>query len=201
MSKKKHFERLLLFSGGIDSTYVLWDYLKNNPGKPIKVVHVNMKNSERRLAYEKKASQNIVKHLNELYPNTIHYSEFGFDYGTNRIVQDIEIMGFIIGVVLRDPRITVDKVFVCASKTDLNQGRGYETRSRRRFQIIKAVTDRTDVEFDYPIKDIDREDLIKTLPKKLLNMTWFCRFPTIQGRPCGRCFTCSTTLPVLKGMK
>jgi hypothetical protein len=192
----KHFDRLLTLSGGIDSTYVLYKHV-TEIGTPLVVHHCNIKNNEKRDKVETRAAREVVRYMREKHGADITYTESTFDYGNNAIVQDIELIGFVAGMVFRNPAYQIDGMYICASKYDMEQPGNYELRSRRRFQIIKAMTDREDIVFDYIIKDTPREDIIRELPKELLFRAWFCRRPNGE-QICGKCKTCNVTVPTLK---
>lgn len=199
----KRYDRLIFLSGGIDSTFTLYKWLIANQSrenkKQILIHHVNMTNQEGRCEFETRATKAVIDWFIKKGWNNFTFTESSFDYGNlKHIVQDIELIGFMQGVLLRSKKYSVDKVIICASKYDLTLP-GYEDRSRRRYNIIKAMMEK-DIEFDYPIIELTREEMIKEMPKSLLKLCWFCRKPS-SGMPCGECRTCLNTIPYLEARK
>jgi 7-cyano-7-deazaguanine synthase in queuosine biosynthesis len=194
----KHFDALVTVSGGIDSTLVLYDYLRNNPTHKVLVHHCKLVNREGRADMETEAIGKVLTYLKNVTKlRNFEYTYSGFDYGNLRhIVQDIELMGFLLGVLYRSKSYTIGKVLICASKWDIECGVNYDVRAKRRFDIIRAVTDKQ-VNFEYPIAHMSREEVIEALPKGLRDLTWYCRRPN-GNKPCGKCRTCLNTLPTLR---
>jgi 7-cyano-7-deazaguanine synthase in queuosine biosynthesis len=196
----KKYKSLIFLSGGIDSTAVCYKLLKENTNQRFLIYHCNFRDYQHRHDYEKLAVNKIIRYFKENNLNNFDYINSDFSYGNiNAIVQDIELWGFFMGLILRGKSYDIENISICASKFDLQQGEEYEARSRRRYNVIKALLEYEPV-YTFPIKDLTREDLIKLLPKNLLEMTWFCRRPN-DGRPCGKCKTCVNTLPYLHPLK
>lgn len=195
LSKNKEgddeMDTLVNFSGGIDSTYCLYEYLKNNSEKKLLVHFVSLRNAEGRLKYEQAAVAKVLQWLRSKKLDNFKMVYTGFDYGTMRyLIQDVEIIGFMSGVLLRNPRYSgVENIIVSANAGDFLVG-GYELRSARRKEIFKAVSKGREVNYVYPIKDKTKKDLIQLMPKQLFDATWYCRKPTAVGKTCNKCRTC-----------
>ena len=85
---------LLNFSGGIDSAYCLYRYLKDDPRETLLVHHLNLINKEGRAPHEKQAVKSILDWCVKNGIANFKYIESAFDYGTlGYLVKDIEIIG------------------------------------------------------------------------------------------------------------
>lgn len=191
----KIYQRLVMLSGGVDSTAALYLYLKNNPTHWVYVHHCNMKCSKNRLIAETRAARNVVEWIRLNVSKNITYTETDFSYkDLEHIVQDIELMGFITGLILRARHYQIKQVTINASLHDFALP-GYELRAKRRFKLIETITNKV-VKYDYILKNMTREQVIKSIPKELLSLTHFCRQP--KGfEICGQCVTCKATLPYI----
>ena len=184
-------DTLLNFSGGIDSTYCVWEYLKQNPQSRLLVHHINLVNREGRVSHEKKAVTGILRKLVKSYGfSNYEYLETGFDYGNiKHVIKDIEIVGFFTGLILRGKKYqNVNKVILPSNKQDA-ESPGFEVRDKSRKDVAKLIA-RRDIEYVYPIRQYTKEELVQRLPSDLLELTWYCRIPKVDGKPCGKCTPC-----------
>jgi hypothetical protein len=193
-----NYDTLICLSGGIDSTFAIWDWWQRNGHNPkarLLIHHCHMETREGRLKYESEATRKIIQYFESNGFKNFDYTESSFSYGTiKHIVQDIEIIGFLMGVMCRSREYQIASISICASKYDLTLA-GYGQRSERRYNVIKALTGKI-YSYSYPIINYDRKDMIEMMPRELLDLCWFCRTPD-NGKPCGKCKTCKSTLPYL----
>src|SRR5690554_5062689 len=74
---------LLHLSGGQDSTYVAWKWLKDNPDEVLLIHHINLlSGGENRMAQENRAVRNILEFLRSEGLYNFIYHESGFNYGS-----------------------------------------------------------------------------------------------------------------------
>ncbi len=194
----------LAFSGGVDSVYCLWDYLKRNPRKKILIHHVKMSycNNEvhkRRQTEEYRSVKKILNWLNNNgFKNRVKYYESILDYGTiTTATYDIIATAFYTGVLLKKHR----NIKYVISSTNLNEGltldlEEIKAKKKRadRHDLIKLIACREDIEMTYPIYTKDKTQLIKEMPKSLFELCWYCRTPTENNQPCKKCFTCKSVM-------
>lgn len=191
------YDVLINFTGGLDSTYYLYTWLKNNPTKKALVHHCILKNYQLRFDKEIEACNKIIEWLRNQGLTNFEYIETTFDASqVISTINDIEIVGFMNSVILRSNRIAIDEIAITASAQDLTQGPAYDQRSKSRFEIIKLVS-RKSPKFTYPIAHLSRWQMIQAIPKELVNLLWFCRVPRKDGAPCGVCKTCRWTVPLI----
>ena len=196
---------LVMLSGGIDSTAALWHVLKN-PGKygQVHVHHIHMQNIEARWKAEAAAVEAILEYMrknvsveftsSESYINTPHLGrEFMFD---------TEAISFITGYMTsRDPLI--NKVIIGATGTDFSRGVSQAVKRGREIHnaFHSDIVDHNTRVKEYPLSNLTKSQVYKTLPKELAALTWSCRTPIyLEGVPteCGKCKTCTLELKSLK---
>lgn len=192
--KPKYFEyklnptTLIQLSGGIDSVYIVWKYLKENPNEVFLIHHINLINNEGRWEKEKEAVDNVLNWLNENELTNYYYLENTFDYGDlHYIINDVEICGFHIGMILRNPRWSSLKRVIMPIYNKESD------RELRKSELIKLVGYNNLIDIEYPLYSKTKEDVIREIPKELLDMCWYCRRPSALTKvikPCGFCHTC-----------
>jgi hypothetical protein len=108
MKSLKKYKTLITLSGGLDSTYVLYEHLKNNPTENTLVFHLELiHNKEKRNKEELNACSNIVKELRKMgYTNFDYIGDSVFDYGSlPRIsIKDIQIIAMFKAIILKTPQ-------------------------------------------------------------------------------------------------
>ncbi len=185
-------DTLLNLSGGIDSTYCMYHYLKNNPNKTLLVHHIDLVSPEARLRHihELNAVTKILKWMNKNGCTNYEYLQSKVDYQAfNYTCVDVNVVLFMSGILLQSPKRTNITRIIMPNHYEDFQRRDYENRSLSRFKIFEAMVSR-EIEFLYPIKEMTKKDLREATPKFLYNLTWYCRRPLKDGKPCGKCRTC-----------
>lgn len=186
-------DTFIAFSGGIDSTYNLWRWLKENPKKKILVHHVTYFNNEGtglRGYHEKEAVDNILRWLNEQGLTNYEYREsvldlkdfprFGLDHITLSPLHALLLSAYpdINKWVKNTPRDEYERLG--------DQLQAWFTRADRLIRIIAKK------QYDtiYSLEKMYKKDIIEAMPIELLELTWYCRSPQIDGSTCGQCHTC-----------
>lgn len=175
---------LIQLSGGIDSTYVLWKWLKENPNEFCVVHHINFKGlSQDRVSEERMAVDRILKWLDSKGLNNYFYVENGFDYGNfTSSVYDVELCGFLAGVILYSPRWA-------SVKNMIHSIYDYDSKREHKRKELMRITSQRDVESIYPLKNKEKWQVIMEMPEELLQLCWYCRNPKLENI-CGECHTC-----------
>lgn len=172
-----------MFSGGIDSTYVAYNHMKNNPDETLLLYHINLYNKENRANCEKSSINKILNYFQNNNLTNYLYLESTFDYGDiNWLIYDIEIAAFFIFVLLKNPQYsTINNILLPF----------YMNKSKDRYQSFNRILDMSNknLHLIYPIKHMCKKQVIESLPKELYDLTWYCRTPK-NNKPCGLCITC-----------
>lgn len=188
----KPAKALIQLSGGIDSTFVLWKWLTENPNEFCLVHHINLIElrddqgdiSENRYYEEKLAVDKILKWLDSQGLNNYFYVENTFDYGNfTSCLFDVELCGLFAGILLQSPRwASIEDV--------IHPIYGWETeREDKKRKYMRMISERN-INSLYPLAGLKKSDVIKQMPKQLLELCWFCRNPKQECVPCGECHTC-----------
>jgi 7-cyano-7-deazaguanine synthase in queuosine biosynthesis len=186
------------FSGGIDSTSVLYQLVRD--GHEVVTLHVDLCNLDGSVRWkaERIAVERILKWFSDRKCSIKH-----IDGGPTTLTGrwfDIEAIALHVGNNIRhDP--TIEATTANSSATDL-LANGFRSRNVNRFTITEIVARRKPVWLK-PNLGKTREQVIADLPPDLLAMTSFCRTPVLADSqsgftPCGECRTCEETLKYLK---
>lgn len=188
---KKYPTYLISLSGGLDSTYCLYDFLKNNPDKKIVVHHINLRhNAEDRLEVEKEAVKRILDWLRGKKLNNFIYHESSWDYGSlPRIaIKDIQIVSLFAAVILKTHGYqNINKIILSWHKGEVNRediNRGFRVKA-----MLKTAEVDRDIELLFPIEFMTRREMIRKMPNELVSMVRSCRHP--KPNPCENCKTCN----------
>lgn len=185
-----HMDVLINLSGGVDSVYALWQHVKNG-GDPL-LHHCHLITPSGRHTYEKQAVRRVMRWLMDHGYGAPKLVETTFAAGTAGYnLQDVEVIGFMTANVLLHPaHRDIDTVIISANSGDLAQGPGYERRVANRNTIIQTLVSDRDIRFEYPIADVSKQEMVRTMPSDLLAACWWCRRPRRNGSTCGNCRPC-----------
>ena len=174
---------LIQFSGGIDSAFVLWWWLVNNPDEYCVVNHIDLIHFENRSKEELEAVDRILKWLDSKGLKNYYYLQNTFDYGNiPDVVYDVEVCGFIAGIILSSPLFkSIKDVYFPIY--------GNETSREKLRRQVMQLTAKREVECIYPLVGYTKTEIMKLAPYELLKLCWYCRVP-IDNKPCGKCHTC-----------
>ena len=195
---------LLLFSGGIDSTYLLYYYLSQT-NVPVHVHYISMRYPHiQRWKKEDQASASILQYFRQHYrpfesSDSINHMDawewVGMDSNIQlttaaRIAPNLSgelvtvVRGRCAGDILPDPEEETAKV---------------QQRDELWSALHKSITplhrDRVNSTHYCPLADsnVCKKDIIQTLPAELLSLCWSCRTPEMRDgvlQACSHCHTC-----------
>jgi 7-cyano-7-deazaguanine synthase in queuosine biosynthesis len=184
-------------SGGVDSVYAALKALQS--GQSLLLHHCVLKSRTNRWQQERKAVQHALAYYRGLGLDKFIYVETSFDYGKiSYLIYDVELIGFLTGLILRNPRYNSIKQVIISVNKDDPSGRDQNT-PRRVVSNALATTVLGDrkIEFLYPHVDMTKKDMLRDTPKDLLEKLWWCRTPK-NNNACGTCRPCREINPILK---
>lgn len=186
-------------SGGIDSVYSMWKWLKENPDKILIVHHVHYQSHEFRRDQESKAVKNVLKWFKDNNLTNFKYHESWLDTSSlGAIGYDTISLAALHGFVLKKyPYIRY--ILDNAPKDEvLRLGIiELENRKRKAEAIRKTITGKNFLPI-HMLRHMTKKEIIEDMPKDLLELCWYCRRP--QGdKPCHTCHTCKQVDEALGG--
>jgi 7-cyano-7-deazaguanine synthase in queuosine biosynthesis len=177
---------LVMFSGGLDSTCVLWRLV--NGDEELHVHHLHLVNKENRAAAENKAVTDIVAHLRGV--RHFGFSESYHEYPCygGGFMWDSDIFSFMAGSICLGMK-TIERVAIGMTLSDMRGGLSH--RVERANKIFEAFG--TKARKVYPVGQMTKKQIYEALPEKLRMMSWSCRTPIYKDDDmvaCGKCKTC-----------
>lgn len=197
--KPDHQRKPLLvnLSGGVDSVYAAWRLLER--GHRLLLHHCVMRNEEGRAEVEKAAVDQVLVWLRSNRKYRFDYIESGYDHGSlGRVMFDVEVIGFLTGVILRDPaRHRINTVVVSSNAGDVSVTKPQTSRVVRRQEIAEMVAARK-LRWWVPFAEVTKQQMVAALPDELRGMVWSCRKPR-EGGTCKVCRPCREIAEFEKG--
>ncbi len=193
---------LLMFSGGVDSTYLLHHYLAHTD-HPLHVHHISLRYPHlQRWRMEDPAVRSILGYCRERYRD-FDYSESRFDLDAfNLIGWDSDLQLLVASKV--GPNLPGDGVTVALGQC-LGDLESPEVQERFRRQTMSKLWlalresvlkgEKLNPDLARPLIDLGltKADIFQKMPADLLRLCWSCRKPDFAGEvgsPCGYCQAC-----------
>lgn len=187
---------LVMLSGGLDSAYLLYHYLKET-NLHVHAHHIILKSkSEPRWKKELESSNNVVKYCRKNIKK-FYYTTSVWDWGdVGSIIRDICLVSIVAGIIIRE--VKGDYIYLATGR--VVEDNNYEC-SRRLFESNLSSTLWYSVSKEFaagkevhpiiqrPLMEMTKRDIVESAPSELVNLTWSCRAPK-NGKPCGVCHAC-----------
>ena len=201
---------IVLFSGGIDSTGLLFKLLNehgNSEDVSIIAHYVNIPSTNFRGKAEKEAVRKVVKYCHKRYSNfEFSSSTFAYSFQTNKAA-DVVVVSFYGAYVARNVfgrhmQITGEEPIIEVTRgANASETAGPALVEKRLmsqqvfygFLLGLKRLGYNGPELVLPAIDMTHEDLYKLIPDELKGKTWSCRGANeIDGEyvPCGVCIPC-----------
>lgn len=186
----------ILFSGGLDSTYLFYKNLEE--GNKVIPIYITIKNNTTKVAIEKRQIQLIYNSLGEHYPHLMYNIRYPlevniFDISDRLYFKQIPI--WILGMLYSELSSEVDEIQIGYVMNDdaisyLDEIRAsYESFNHFSEGLPKLV---------FPLSKLNKAQIKSKLPKKFADLTFSCEDPEIIGtidniiniKECGKCHPC-----------
>lgn len=181
-----HADTLLMLSGGLDSTFCL--YQRVQAGLATRVHHVVLANSDGRQDVEAAAVADVLAWMNRNGGGgLIRHTESRTDNGDLILhgLWDGFMLAYWTGAILHaEPKIGSVVLGVQA-----DDGLSFGDIRDQRFWRIAANVARRQFWLSQPARGMSKRDIIAAMPAELVDLCWSCRRPQ-DGQPCHSCHTC-----------
>lgn len=185
---------LVMFSGGIDSTYTLVKLLSDSRDDVI-AHHIHLINAEDRHEVEADRCRGIIDYCRREFRDVI-YTETAVDHsGMAYMGFDMITVGFEAGIAatshLVERKRAVDRwaIGTCLEEDQLEGGH-WEERLRHIEACCAATCFPNEPPRFFLLPLIPKREEMAYLPRDLLDLTWTCRTPVRTADGFGECGTC-----------
>jgi len=197
----KNIIDLVLWSGGLDSTVLLYELLSKTQ-RPIHAHFVYLKTTEKRYDAENKAVDSLLPLLQKIRPFEFSYSII--DYSTRKfVVMDVFnylLMAHNIGCGLNYKKVRACFAWIYGGNSSYVGERDLAYRIRDLWSVYSRGTPLLNKLYT-PYIGVSKQEIFNKCPDNIRQLSWSCRQPikTENGFVrCNKCFTCKE-LNQLKG--
>ena len=185
--------KLILFSGGLDSTELAWKAL--NEGHTVHLLHIIYNHPARHM--ESLAADVLTNKLLKLFPDKVKQAS---------LTAPIISTSMFIGSCSPGPRVVANRnaIFlniainyaVSNNITHIEYGAVLDDQSdyvdcRQEFiEKINAIAEDWGVVISAPLIGSSKLDTMKSIPDDIYNSVWSCYEPIDSIKPCGNCNSC-----------
>jgi 7-cyano-7-deazaguanine synthase in queuosine biosynthesis len=181
---------MLNASGGLDSTYRAWEWMREHPSDTLLLHHCRLVNRDKRANKEDEAFDAIVKWFKRNDFTRIEVIRTSVNLGKlPHIPYDIEVLGALAGFILRGKHYRDISTLVIAQCAEDSDDRTVVERQINRQKLLVTAAKRN-IQSLPPQRPLTKREMLKRMPPELAALTWSCRRPTPAGEPCGVCETC-----------
>jgi 7-cyano-7-deazaguanine synthase in queuosine biosynthesis len=175
---------LLNLSGGIDSALCLWR--AQQEGRRVLTHHIVLATSRGRERHEAQAVDRILGWM----PEPTEHVESSFGWGDLQRVRDVHVWALFTGAILARRPAVGEVIVPTHADAFTTMDEPWRQRSAEALdEIVYAVARRRPV-YSRPLAGMTKAQIIAEIPDDLLDLCWWCRTPTVRGKPCHRCLTC-----------
>jgi 7-cyano-7-deazaguanine synthase in queuosine biosynthesis len=182
---------LLLWSGGCDSTLVLWNLLQDQspssqPIRTLAILHPSLGANEEQSAARAAILARLAERSFRVCHTDVSISQAGSAYPTchGGIIQPIVWLSIAIPYLLDEDDLYTGWVRgddVWHHKTEVRWIFDYSTQMLNKRGKLQ-----------YPLEYTHKSEVIDLLRRaKLMDLVWWCESP-VQSKPCGLCGSCVT---------
>jgi 7-cyano-7-deazaguanine synthase in queuosine biosynthesis len=189
--------KILMFSGGLDSTYMCWKMLNENV-KMIHIHYVSIRNdSEGIWKKEDIATERIIQYFRD-HNLEFKYSTSVFEFfGHVQCGFDSDLLLVVAQKLALNSYGKNIEVFLGWNPYDIKRQIIIDRTNRQVTQniwksLVESIDNRNNVSksLRFPLieHNITKDIIMKKMPQELIDLTWSCR----RGgdSPCGRCNSC-----------
>ena len=182
---------LILASGGLDSTYLMWKALEE--GHKVIPVYVEIMNNSPKAERERKALDEIIRKLRKKYGGesiAVERTIMSLDVESRNECTMAQAPIWLLSLIF-SPLKDVDEVHIGYVMGDC--GVSYISELKRIWTMYKQnfMSNRAEATLKFPLIKFHKHDLMDQLPNEIFQLTVFCE-SSINGNDCGSCVPCKT---------
>lgn len=187
---------LILFSGGLDSTYLLFEALETTD---VDILYVKGPQGDNKITCELNARENILEWLAQNRPFKVRNKDI-IDISQATVTQDgkyRQILPWFFGALTIADSYKHSSVQIAYISSDGSSN--HATTIGWAWDYLGSSTKNKKVDLAFPLIDVSKQDIMKRMPYELYKKIWVCEIPekiendvepTVVWKHCGTCETC-----------
>ena len=180
----------VLWSGGMDSTYLIQHLLDADQNNVIWSSYVDVYNNRQKAKIEKKAVKKMVPILRKKYGDRFHYTGASLKIDVNTVGDTLSLkqMPLWITSIIYSITVRVNQIAVGYVMND--DAISYLDDFRKIIKAYESISEREYPPVIFPLSKINKEYIIKTLDPQLRKHVVWCENPKRNGKACNICHSC-----------
>ena len=186
----------VLFSSGLDSTYLVWNNLKK--GNEVYPIYFEIKNNQDKPILEKNRVSVLHTKFFEEFKNLIHPPKYVISVDVMDINTRLHLVQapiWILGLLFSQIE-NIDEIQIGYVMND--DAISYIDDIKKAYNSYKTLSDNL-IPISFPLRKTKKEEIVENLPEKYRELTITCEEPRIKGNPnaeileyhaCGYCVAC-----------
>ena len=189
----------VLFSGGLDSTYLVWKNLKE--GNTVVPLYVEIQNNGAKPKLEKNRIELLREMFNEEFDNRVEKVRYSLTVDIDMANDGIHLLQvpiWLMGMIYGQGKFDELQAGYVANDDAIS----YLSDIKKIYNSYHTMVDDL-VPLKFPLMKIQKWRIVQDLPEDYRNLTVTCEAPRIVGNedavildyePCGRCVACEKIL-------
>ena len=184
---------LLLFSAGIDSTYLMWNNLKR--GYKVTPVYVYIKNNNQKCDVESVLGNELIELFQEEFPNQLEdfkiSGQIHMTHVDNNAPNINQVPLWIMTILYQQNTEYHDEVQIGYAQADTEVIPHIED-IKRIYHSYQSISKQL-INITFPILHKTKDEIINELPEKYFEKTVSCEYPKYDGywvEHCLECYPC-----------
>lgn len=197
-----HKSVIVLFSGGIDSTYLIWKNLQE--GNIVLPMYIDIDNNKEKAKIEKSQITKIWNILNDEYIDNLLPINYSIKIGIDKVLNDNlrfhQVPIWILSsLFFQSEEFDEIQIGYVSEDTTL----GYLEDIEKIYKSYESISPGL-IPVTFPIKKSLKEDIVNELPEDLLELVYSCEHPKNSKfdnngfmdsyEPCGICPQCEVII-------
>jgi 7-cyano-7-deazaguanine synthase in queuosine biosynthesis len=189
----------VLWSGGMDSTYLIQHLLDKSPNNVVWASYVKINNNKEKIKMELNAIKKITPILKQKYLDRFYYRGISCEFDLKQVTNNLKFyqMPIWISAVVCTTGSNVNEIAIGYVMND--DAISYLNDFKKIVKSFDALSKNKFPKISFPLDKIKKDEIIENMDPSLLKHVVWCECPKIGSgriRPCKGCDACKRS-PIL----
>lgn len=189
----------VLWSGGMDSTYLIQHLLDKDPKNVVWASYVEIENNRDKVVTELAAISKMEPFLKDKYKDRFHYLGVACKFSINNMGNNLVFyqMPLWIAAVICTTNSKVNEIAVGYVMNDC--AISYLAEFQQLIKSFDVISHDPYPKISFPLSKVSKDFIVSNIYAELKQHVVWCERPK-DGHPCGKCHSCERS-PILKESK